>query len=79
MRFLILCLSFTIAFQSSAKTESVILTGKVVSFDAKTVTIEFGGHNQVFSREKLGKKFSSLKKGEIIEIDTENELVKKNK
>ncbi len=72
MKKLILLISIAFSIQSFAATGSTHLSGKVVSFDAKTVTIEISGKNHTFNREKLGKQFNALKKGEIIEFDAKD-------
>ena len=70
MKNLILVLCLMISIETFGATESTRIRGKVIGFDLKTVTIEIAGKNHIFSREKLGKEFKALKKGEYIEIDT---------
>ncbi len=77
MKTIILCFSLFVAITSHASVESLNIKGKIVSFDLKTVTIEIAGENYKFNREKLGKDFVSLKKGEAVEIAVEKESPKK--
>jgi hypothetical protein len=71
MKKAILLFGLFLAITSHASLDSLNIKGKIVSFDLKTVTIEIAGENYKFNREKLGKNFSSLKRGEAVEIAVE--------
>ena len=60
-----------------ASVDSLLIKGRVKSFDAKTVTFEIAGEHFRFHREKHGKMFTSLKRGETIDISIDRDLVKK--
>lgn len=79
MKIAILVLSFLAAGTVNAAIGTVNIKGKITSFDEKSVTIEIAGENYKFDRKKLGKRFSSLKSNETVEItvDTQDSSVKK--
>jgi uncharacterized membrane protein len=77
IKIIILSFILAIATISQASVNTLNIKGKIISFDMKTVTIEIAGQNYKFNREKLGKSFVSLRKGETVEIDVEKEAANK--
>jgi hypothetical protein len=63
-----LLLSVVFATTTFASLGSFNVKGKVERFDGKTVVIEIAGEQYQFDRKKLGKQFTSLKKGDVVEI-----------
>lgn len=74
MRNTLFLVSFFIATSSFASVDSLIIKGRIISFDQKIVTIEIAGESYKFKREKLGKDFNSLKKGETVEISVDKAI-----
>ncbi|MBL7545208.1 MAG: hypothetical protein JNL11_15425 [Bdellovibrionaceae bacterium] len=68
MKKLIVGLSLLYSLVSFAGVDFINYPGKVVKLDQKTVTLEIMGTNYKFIREKLGKEFATLKKGETVYI-----------